>query len=147
MACPFFNPQEPFSWQAWPNPPRLPLGDPYAGVCAASEADVPEGRLRSCCNTGYARGACPHFPGGDAPDAIRFGILERNGGLATIRYVVERDHHPFDHGTLQLRENEPPEPGNEKLVERQAKAFLHSYVRRNETQRSDSQRNREGTHR
>jgi hypothetical protein len=106
----------------------MPLGDPHTGICAAKEGEVPDGRLRSCCNTGYARGACPSFPGGDAPDAVRFGIVERKGGVATIRYVVERDHHPFDHGTLILREGELPEDC--KLVERQARAFLDSYLRR-----------------
>jgi hypothetical protein len=160
MACPFFNPAEPFPWHAWPNPPRMPLGDPYAGVCTASQAQVPDGRLRTCCNTGYARGTCPSFPGGDAPDAVRFGIVQRQDGVATIRYVVERDHHPFDHGTLLLQESGPPEPltagpaavqnsvacaeiaavevfrtvseaqGWENVVERQARAFLHSYLRR-----------------
>jgi hypothetical protein len=110
----------------------MPLGDPYAGVCAAGEAlaQVPDGRLRTCCNTGYARGACPNFPGGDAPDAVRFGIVQRNGGVATIQYVVERDHYPFDHGTLQLREGAPPDSADGRLVERQARAFLYSYVRR-----------------
>ncbi len=106
----------------------MPLGDPYAGSCAASEGDVPDGRLRTCCNTGYARGVCPSFPGGDAPDAVRFGIIQRKGGVVTIRYVVERDHHPYDHGTLELPEEAPATNG--KLVERQAHAYLGSYLRR-----------------
>jgi hypothetical protein len=91
---------------------------------------VPDERLRTCCNTGYVRGACPSFPGGDAPDAVRFGIVQRKGGVATIRYVVERDHHPFDSGTLELYEGDRPDSGDEKLVDRQARAFLHSYLRR-----------------
>ena len=128
MACPFFNPTEAFSWKAWPNPPRMPLGDPYAGVCTAQEGPAPDERLRTCCNTGYARGACPHFPGGDAPDAVRFGIAGRKGGVATIRYVVERDHHPFDDGTIELEEKAHGDDA--KLLERQARAFLDSYLRR-----------------
>jgi hypothetical protein len=110
----------------------MPLGDPYAGVCTASQAQVPDARLRTCCNAGYARGACPSFPGGDAPDAVRFGIVRRKDGVATILYVIERNHHPFDHGTLELPEG--TEQGalqrEGKLVERQARAFLGSYLRR-----------------
>ena len=108
----------------------MPLGDPYVGACTAGQAQVPDGRLRTCCNTGYARGACPSFPGGDAPDALRFGIVQWKDGVATIRYVVERDHHPFDHGTLQLQECEPLGDGKGAIVKRQARAFLHSYLRR-----------------
>ena len=107
----------------------MPLGDPYAGSCAARGGEVPDGRLRTCCNTGYARDACPSFPGGDAPDAVRFGIVQRKGGVATVQYVVERDHHPFDQGTLEVSEAEPRSVDG-KLVERQARAFLGSYLRR-----------------
>jgi len=56
---------------------------------------------------------------------VRFNILRRNAGLATLQYVVERDHHPFEHGTLELRETVGNEPG-ESTLQRQARAFLHS---------------------
>ena len=102
------------------------------GACTASAVPVPDGRLRTCCNAGYARGVCPSFPGGHAPDAIRFGIVRRSGVVATIRYVVERDHHPFGVGTLELREGEESDSGNGTLVDSQARAFLHSYLRRRE---------------
>jgi hypothetical protein len=54
------------------------------------------------------------------------------GGIATIRYVVERDHHPFGVGTVELREGEQSDSGNGKLIDRQARAFLESYLRRME---------------
>ena len=85
--------------------------------------------MRTCCNTGYARGACPSFPGGEAPDAVRFGILRRESGTATIQYVIERNHHPFDHGTLVLSEAESNATA-ESTLQRQARAFLASYLRR-----------------
>src|ERR1041384_6185131 len=107
MACPYFDPAAPFSWTQWPNPPRMPLGDPYSGHCTLDGTEVPDPRVRTCCNTGYARHACPKFPGGDAPDAVRFGIVRRDAGVTTIRYVVERNHHPFADGTLELREPDP----------------------------------------
>jgi hypothetical protein len=112
----------------------MPLGDPYTGVCTAVDAAavakaLPGGRVHTCCNTGYARGACPSFPGGDAPDAVRFGIVRREAGMATIRYVIERDHHPFDDGTLELREAVEDRAADSTL-QRQARAFLSSYLRR-----------------
>jgi hypothetical protein len=132
MACPFFDPATPFSWEEWPNPPRMPLGDPYTGSCTApGQAETgaaPGARVKTCCNTGYARGACPRFPGGEAPDAVRFGIVKREAGLTTLRYVIERDHHPFDDGILQLQE---ASAADATVLERQARAFLASYLRRN----------------
>ena len=119
MACPFFDPKEPIPWSEWPNPPLMPLGDPYSGVCAAGAENPP---IRECCNTGYARGVCPNFPAGDAPDAVRFGIVKLEGSVASIRYVRERDHHPHDSGVV--------EPGSATLIERQADAYLRSYLRR-----------------
>lgn len=100
------------------------------GSCTASAGEVPDGRLRTCCNTGYARGACPNFPGGEAPDAVRFGIVDRSRGVAKIQYVVERDHYPYDHGILELTESDATTPHTE-IVRAQARAFLASYLRRN----------------
>jgi len=132
MACPFFDPATPFSWEEWPNPPRMPLGDPHSGACTAQGstdgATAQLSTVRTCCNTGYARGVCPKFPGGEAPDAVRFGIVRREGGMAAIRYVIERDHHPFADGTLELTE---AGPADDELLQRQARAFLSSYLRRN----------------
>jgi len=129
MACPFFDPTDPFSWEAWPNPPRMTLGDPYHGVCTAIAGEVPSDRVRTCCNAGYARGTCPSFPVGDVPDTVRFGIVKRDAGIAVLRYVRERNHHPHDDGTLELPE--PGSAGESTLIERQARAFLSSYLRRN----------------
>lgn len=129
MACPYFKPAEPFSWHAWPDAPRMPLGDPHKGSCAANPSEIPDGRLRTCCNTGYARGACPHFPGGDAPDAVRFGIVDRTRGVAKVQYVLERDHYPYDHGILEIRDSEACTLHAE-IVQTQARAFLASYLRR-----------------
>jgi hypothetical protein len=65
---------------------------------------------------------------------VRFGILRREGGVAAIRYVIERDHHPFDDGIIEIREaGELKEAGaqDSELLQRQARAFLSSYLRRN----------------
>ena len=130
MACPFFDPTAPFSWEAWPNPPRLPLGDPHLGTCARTPGDEPDdARLRACCNVGYASAACPNVPqGGDDPDIVRIGIvrLEDESAAAEMRYVLERDHRPYRDGKLELRKGGV----DRSLLERQARAFLNSYLRR-----------------
>jgi len=107
----------------------MPLGDPHRGRCTAEGGEGAVERVRTCCNTGYARGVCPSFPASEGPDVVRFGIVQRIGGVATIRYVRERDHHPFDDGRMELRESEPGGAG-ESTLQRQAGAFLASYLRR-----------------
>jgi len=107
----------------------MTLGDPHSGACTAEVSEVTAARVKTCCNTGYARGVCPSFPPGEAPDAVRFGIVSREAGAFRIRYVRERDHHPYDDGVLQIPEaaaqGELP-----STLERQARAFLESYLRR-----------------
>jgi hypothetical protein len=49
--------------------------------------------------------------------------------MTEIRYVRERDHHPYDDGILVLQETAPAPA--DSLLERQARAFLNSYLRRN----------------
>ena len=72
--------------------PRLP-GSPCEPDAAA---------LLPLCNLGYARGACPLFPGADGPDAVRFTISQESGSVVRLYYVLERDHHPFPHGPLEF---------------------------------------------
>lgn len=80
---------------------------------------------------GYARGQCPSFPAAaETADAVRFGIVRREAGIATIRYVLERNHLPFQDGTVELPES-PDGAREDSLLTRQARAFLASYLRRN----------------
>lgn len=118
------------------NESRLPapLGDPHCGEChAATEPFTPDDELlKEACNLGYARGRCPHFPGGDAPDAVRFCVSRDDGPAIGLLFVIERDHRPHAHGSLEfLRESEglavPPE---NPLLARQAEAYARAYLRR-----------------
>jgi hypothetical protein len=84
------------------------------------------------CNLGYARGECARFPEGDGPDAVRFTISSHRGAVIGIGYVVERDHHPFAHGSLEYFTAAaifatPPETAT---LARQAQAYVESYLRR-----------------
>jgi hypothetical protein len=130
MSCPYFYPVEPRAFTA-----ILPLGDRWAGVCRA----VPhlpwqpdEAMLVRLCNLGYARGTCARFPSGDGPDAVRFTVSRDEGASLGIYYVLERDHHPFAHGPLNysLARGTFVNPLSGEIVNRQAQAYVESYLRR-----------------
>ena len=118
----------------------VPLGDSWMGICrAAAEPPVEPDTdlLYSLCNFGYARGRCPRFAAEDpGPDAVRFAITRVAAPSLDLCYVLERNHHPFAHGSLSyslaagcfLESTEgaaPPE-----IVVRQAEAYVRSYLRR-----------------
>jgi hypothetical protein len=119
----------------WVHAPRLPLGDPYRGVCCSEPSrsfHPPESSQRDVCNHGYARGRCDRFPGDSPGDAIRFSITGDDGARLRLTFIVEKDHAPADHGAIEgraeeiqsirLREND--------VMSGQARAFLESYLRR-----------------
>ena len=112
-----------------PNPPRLPLGDPYSGYCRArADGTVPgETALRDLCNQGYARNSCAEFPSGDGPDAVRFCIASDTEEIVRILFIVESNHLPYRHGALEYSCHS--ETG-EEVLQRQAHAYLESYRRR-----------------
>ena len=84
--------------------PGMPLGDPHTGVCTA---DGRRGAGRRRCERAairVTRAVCvPTFPAAMRPTPCASGSCGGEAGMATIRYVIERDHHPFDDGTLELR--------------------------------------------
>ena len=132
MACPYFLPQERLADKG--KRPRLPLGDPYSGVCRAdpkSEWRPDEATLRISCNVGYAS-SCPRFPQGPGADAIRFSVIGDEGGALRIFYVAERDHTALEHGTLEFSIGEGKFRGEHSnhLLTEQAQAYAESYLRR-----------------
>lgn len=134
MACPYFYPLARFETSAWVVPPRLPLGDAYAGECRAAGAGFQpeESRARQFCNLGYGRGHCERFPETAPADAVRFHVAEDAGELIRIQYVFERDCWPAEHGVLEgsaAAKSLAAGPGDE-ILRRQAQAFLESYLRR-----------------
>ncbi len=134
MACPYFYPVVRLDEKQWPNPPRLPLGDPYSGFCRAhSEATVPaESAVRDLCNQGYARHSCAEFPTGEGPDAVRFCIASDTERIVRILFVFESNHLPYRHGALDYSSDSRQclSPTNEEILPRQAQAYLESYSRR-----------------
>ncbi len=135
MACPYFYPTERFvGVTLWPHPARLPLGDGFAGCCAANPSDgfsPAENTLKECCNLGYARRCCDRFPQ-EGADAVRFTVSSERDAIIRVWYVLERDHHPYANGALEYdREQRAfvPPPEN-RVLTRQAEVYVESYLRR-----------------
>jgi hypothetical protein len=135
MACPYFFPTERFAESAWPKHPRLPLGDPYNGICRADpmrERSPAAQTLRECCNVGRASHRCSHFPKEDGPDAIRYSVASDAEDVIRIFYVAERANRSVDHGTVEFETATGlfrDGPAGETL-EKQARAYVESYLRR-----------------
>jgi hypothetical protein len=134
VACPFFLPVTRLDQNGWIHAPRLPLGDPYRGVCQAcpEEPFEPPESANDLCNCGYARGRCDRFPPGSEADAVRFSITSLEVDLVRLTYVLERGHAPVEHGTLKyaIRESRLVDTPARPILEMQAKAFLESHFDR-----------------
>jgi hypothetical protein len=133
VACPFFVPSRRLEIAGWVRPPRYPLGDPFGGACHARPGDIlepPEARQRELCNCGYARDRCERFPGGSAPDAVRFSVTDDSHSRLLVVYVVEKDHAPVEHGTIEYWIDEARLEGQHisDILVQQARAFLESYL-------------------
>jgi len=144
VACPFFAPSVRLAAGAapkGPHAPRLPLGEPYAGVCHAGPSgpfEPSEPVLREFCNRGYARGQCGHFPEGHPADAVRFSVTaDDDHGRVRMVYIIEQYHAPLEYGPLEYAGatsgignwvgKQPAEP-----LASQARAFVGSYLSRKE---------------
>lgn len=135
MACPYFYPTERLELGWSGRGARLPLGDPYRGLCHADPGDPQppgDGLLEECCNLGYARHACARFPAGEGADAVRFSLTADQDNIITIYFALERGHQPDRHGRLEYdggaRAFRPPPA--DPLLRRQAEAYVESYLRR-----------------
>jgi len=134
MACPCFCPRQPRTGAVPPASALLPLGDFWTGVCLAQPGDPvePGDACLSLCNLGYARGSCARFPASTGADAVRFAIAREDGRSLEIHFVLERGHHPFDHGQIEYHlegdDFQPPLPAT--ALAGQARAYAASYLRR-----------------
>ena len=133
MACPYFLPLERF--HGWEPAAVLPLGDAWSGTCQV-QADCSyqpgDPELKESCNFGYARGRCARFPREDGPDAVRFAVRGQDAGEIRLLWVREADHRPFDHGSLAYSiagDKFNPLPSG-PIFEKQARAYIQSYLRR-----------------
>jgi len=144
MACPYFYPTERLSEKVWPKPPRVSLGDPYAGLCCVDplrEWRPDDATLRDFCNRGYPRQGCPRFPAGEGPDMVRFSVISDRDGVIKIYYVVEKNGSPMEHGEIEYLEDSRRFRANFAggMLERQAQAYAESYVRRKQEPQQEAQ--------
>jgi hypothetical protein len=141
MSCPYFYPGAPRSLPSDSQAAMLPLGGDWSGACRADSEHpwLPDGAtLRPLCNLGYARGICSRFPDDGGPDAVRFTISGDDGVTLRLYYVVERNHHPFAHGPLIWSHAIAAfaEPPASQTLQRQACAYVESYLQRKPVARS-----------
>jgi len=131
MACPCFYPIEPQATRK--TTPPAPLGDTWSGACHATPDEwLPDpSTARELCNFGYARARCGRLPD-DAPDAVRFAISYDRDGLIGIYWVMEKDHLPLAHGSLEYSDGGTRclAAHPDACVARQAQAYLASFLRR-----------------
>ncbi len=133
MACPYFYPVAPD--QDWHKHPRLPLGDPYTGLCQVDplrDCQPDPATQRQFCNVGYARTRCPRFPADEGPDAHRFSVIQDEAGSLRIFYVAEQAHRPLQHGVIEYSTSRRQFLNGHtgQLFLRQAEAYVESYLRR-----------------
>ena len=79
MPCPYFQPA---GQLIWPSAPKLPLGDPYAGLCradAASEIEPGIAELKDCATSAMLAGDAPAFRRLTVPTPYGFGDASRRG--------------------------------------------------------------------
>lgn len=133
MPCPFFEPITVIARATFPNA-RLPLLEEYDGLCHANKETQPVPRdLRfACCNHGYSRGSCPHFPLSEVRSAVRFDV--RNCGRETMELLVveERDHFPIKWTVVRYRlaTNEFEPQIADHVAQAQLLAFCRSFLRK-----------------
>lgn len=84
------------------------------------------------CNCGYARRRCSHFPDNGAADAVRFSVTGDRDGRVTLVYILEKDHAPMEHGSID------DATGAREPLASQARAFVESYLRNRAAGRSKS---------
>ncbi|HEY7209737.1 MAG TPA: hypothetical protein VH477_05640 [Bryobacteraceae bacterium] len=133
MACPFFEPQVIVRLSGYPGA-RLPLIEEYEGAChAGSSVFEAPGELRfQCCNHGYSRGKCPHFPQSETRSAVRFDVVSRSTEFLELLCVEEQDHAPLRWLSLRYAiASGTLEPVLEDIcAQAQAQAFCRSFLRR-----------------
>lgn len=109
------------------NPGASPLGDLFAGVCQGDpDYAIPRETLRTCCNYGYARGRCVLAAAAET-DSSCFILSRITDTAVTVRWSLERDHHPVAVGELEVP-GQPQTPAN--ALEAQAQAYASVYWRR-----------------
>lgn len=132
MCCPYFVPNQHRAGELWPWRRRLPLGDGFLGCCSAPghEGEEPDEEALKQCNLGYAR--CVWLPAVRLADAVRFSVESDSGVAVRILYVMELNHLPGEHGTLEFSRATSSwlTAHPDERLQRKAECFLAAYLSR-----------------
>ena len=96
MPCPFFEPERISLDPSHPTA-RVPLLDEYEGACHAGEAALPAPdalRFR-CCNQGYCRGICEHFPAREVRSSLRYDVMRQTATVLDVLCIEEQSYAPL----------------------------------------------------
>jgi len=133
MPCPYFEPQRVVAHPQH-SKARLPLLDEYDGLCRAVPAveQVPAERRFSCCNHGYSRGFCEHFPVIEARSAFRYTIVRHSADALEILCIEEQNYAPLRwHATQYFPETGRLEPEvADPCMRAQVLVLCRSYLER-----------------
>ena len=133
MPCPYFEPLRIAEHPKHSNA-RLPLIDEYDGFCRATPdpISVPAERRFTCCNHGYSRGCCEHFPVSDGRSSFRYTVLKQSGTALDLLCIEEQNYTPVRwQATQYMPATGALEPEiDEACMRAQALAIARSYVAR-----------------
>jgi hypothetical protein len=133
MPCPYFEPQAVASGPQHANA-RLPLIQEFDGVChaAAEPFAVPDEHRFPCCNHGYSRARCQHFPSTESRSAFRYTILKQSASVLELVCIEEQDYRPVRwYPTSYFAETGLLEPElADSCMRSQVVAFCRSYLER-----------------
>lgn len=104
----------------------------FDGFCRAIAEPfaAPAEHRFTCCNHGYSRGRCQHFPSADLRSAFRYTVLRRSPAALEIICIEEQEYAPMHwHTARYLLENESLEPElPDSCMHAQALAFCRSFL-------------------
>jgi hypothetical protein len=133
MPCRFFEPLRPVG-RPQHAAARMPLIEEYEGVCRAGAApmDAPLDLRFACCNQGNSRGACPHFPLGNARGCLRYTVAARSSSEIELMVIEESEYAPVEWRPVHyFIAQECLEPEIADLCTRaQLVAFCRSFLKR-----------------
>jgi hypothetical protein len=113
---------------------RLPLIDEYDGLCHAGPETVavPAGLRFRCCNQGYSRKSCDHFPPAEVRSGLRYSIVRQTAAALELLYIEEQDYAPLRWQRVQyFIESAKLEPQlSDDCARAQILAFCRSYLQR-----------------
>jgi hypothetical protein len=145
MACPLFIPSSALGDLVTIS---APLGDLYAGRCAASpDTEIEPNTLRRCCNLGYARRHCDRAAQAEA-DAVRVMVRADDGCQVQVAWAIERDHHPVAVGveTVEVVAGNVMPPGSLTALAAQIRACAAAYARQTHARPALPRRNVAAAH-